>query len=76
MGWKSHLEADCEGPEPPPVSDDTPVCCHSMGTAALMLTELEEPGEREGSGIGRQAHSEHGERFCLTLSRHRILEGC
>lgn len=57
-----------EGPEIPPVSEDTPMYCHSMGMTALMLTEVEELGEREGSGIGKQVHSEHRERFCLTLS--------
>lgn len=50
------------------MSEDSPVCSHSMGTAALTLTELEEPGQREGSGIGEQVRSEHSERFCLTLS--------
>lgn len=53
--------------EIPPVSEDTPMYCHSMGMTALMLTEVEELGEREGSGIGELVRSEHRERFCLTL---------
>lgn len=63
MGWKSHLEANCEGPEPPPVSDDTPVCCHSMGTAALMLTELEEPGREKVLASGSKLTVNTGRDF-------------